>query len=288
MKIKVNTLLILLLTWAFGLAQAQKKTETTPKTDEDLLKEYATAFVEAYSKFTKTKDKQSVLKFMSGKVSAMLVNSNLQGTLHPFTSNYEGFVEYLDKLLAAEDMHLEYKLTKIARVAIVGEVGTVIYDAEYKIEKEKALWSKGFETVYLVFKKDKELGVWQIVHYTTLTMEDEKQRGDCFCEFFMSDKQNFMTKTLLPSGKSYDSKLNNFVFTQEGEKNIVNVDGKTFEWRDKKEVYGRRISLNPNPKKPEPIEILGMADKIPDVIAVILRQGLYYKNCSNLKIRKKK
>ncbi len=267
MKIYLAILILSSLVGIFN-ATAQNKGE------EENLKNTAQAFVETYGKFTQNKDKQSVLNFMSEKVTAMLVNTNIQGTVQPFTGDYAGLVEYMDKLLSVDDVMLQYKLTKIARVAIVGEIGTVLYDAEYKIEKDGNYWSKGFETVYLVFKKEK--GNWKIIHYTTLTMEDEKLRGDCYCEFFVSSAKGYIARTIIPSGKNYDAKLNTFLFNE----TLITVDGKEYEWRDKKEVHLKGgTTANEG--------LLGDAKTEEEAIAVVLKQVIYTANCAEIKIRKK-
>jgi ketosteroid isomerase-like protein len=265
---KTSVYLAVYLILGISLAFAQGKNE------EGNLKNIAQAFIETYGRFTQNKDKQSVLNFMSEKVTAMLVNTNIQGTVQPFTGDYAGLIAYMDKLLSVDDVTLEYKLTKIARVAVVGEIGTVLYDAEYKIEKDGNYWSKGFETVYLVFKK--ENNNWKIIHYTTLTMEDEKLRGDCYCEFFISSAKGYIARTIIPSGKNYDAKLNTFLFNE----SLITVDSKEYEWRDKKAVYVKGSSTANE-------GLLGDAKTEEEAIAVILKQAIYTANCAEIKIRKK-
>lgn len=294
MKLK-NVFLYLLLLSIFvpvaAEAQTKKKDKTQAKTiekeaaktpeqiEEETLRGIAQSFVETYTKFSQTKDKKSILDFMSEKVSAMLVNTNIQGTVQPFSSDYAGLVTYLDKLIDNEEVTLDYKLAQIARVAVVGEIGTVFYDAEYNIQRSGEYWSKGFETVYLVFKKEK--GIWKIIHYTTLTIEDEKLRGDCYCEFFTSVGKGYIARTTIPSGKSYEAKLNTFAFAD----NKVTVEGRVFEWRNRTEVYGRGANNAAGVAAEE--TLLGMAKTEEEVIAVILRENLYHSNCANIKIRKK-
>ncbi len=257
-----------------------KEAEKTPEQIEaETLRGIAQSFVETYTKFSQTKDKKSILNFMSEKVSAMLVNTNIQGTVQPFSSDYAGLVTYLDKLIDNEEVTLDYKLAEIARVAVVGEIGTVFYDAEYNIQRAGEYWSKGFETVYLVFKKEK--GIWKIIHYTTLTIEDEKLRGDCYCEFFTSAGKGYIARTTIPSGKSYEAKLNTFAFAD----NKITVDGRVFEWRNRTEVYGKAANNSAGVAAEE--MLLGMAKTEEEVIAVILKESLYHTNCANIKIRKK-
>ncbi|TAH20537.1 MAG: hypothetical protein EAZ08_05575 [Cytophagales bacterium] len=286
-----SILFILLFLASKGIAQNKKQGKATDKTveqkvektkeqeEEEELAKIAKSFVETYTKFSQTKDKKSILDFMSEKVSAMLVNTNVQGTVQPFTSDYAGLITYLDKLIDSEDVALDYTLSKIARVAVVGEIGTVFYDAEYKIQRDGSYWSKGFETVYLVFKKEK--GFWKIIHYTTLTIEDEKLRGDCYCEFFTSAGKGYIARTTIPSGKSYEAKLNTFSFVE----NIITVDGKVFEWKNKTEVYGKGAKNTTG--VPAEDSLLGVAKTEEEVIALILKASLYTTNCANIKIRKK-
>ena len=285
MKLHKFLMLIFVLLGCLGSLKAQIKPEAS-KSEEDELRGIATNFVEAYAKFTQNKDKQTVLTFFSDKVSAMLVNTNIQGTVQPFESNYAGLVEYFDRLVAAEDLHLEYKLAKIARVNIVNDIGAVFYDAEYKIEKDSMYWSKGFETVYLVFKKEKDSNnQWKIVHYTSLTIEDEKLRGDCYCEFFVSQNQNFITRTVIPSGKNYETKLNNFSIKTKDGQHQVSVEGKIFDWKDKKQLYGTG-SLSTTDSTPQE-QLIGEAKTPEEVISLVLKEVLYPQNCAEIKIRRR-
>jgi hypothetical protein len=63
------------------------------------------------------------------------------------------------------------------------------------------------------------------------------------------------------------------------------VDGKVFEWRDKKEVHGKGASTTAGTPAEE--RLLGEAKTEEEVIALILKENVFFENCANIKIRRK-
>jgi hypothetical protein len=278
--------------WHVQAAIAQpKKGTTTPSTTakkpaDSEVKKLAITFVENYGKFTQTKDKSSVLKFMHEKVTASLFNANISGRYRSFTSDYQGFDEHLTKLANAENLNLNYKLSNIVAEHLSEDIGSIVYTADYQIERDGSIWEKGIEQVALVFKK---IGnEWKIVYYNTINIEDEKLRGDCFCELFESKPGNFVTKTTVPGGRGYTEDLQNFEFSQKADGRIIRTGNTVYQWSDTGEVsYVPQRDAKSSSVAPAAVVLPGTAADREQVIMLILREVNYKEGCANIKMRRK-
>lgn len=276
-------------------AQQPKKTTGTTtasapakKSGDSELKKLTVNFVETYGKFTQTKDKSSVLKFMHEKVSASLFNANVSGRYRNFTGDYQAFDEYLTKLANAENLNLVYKLTGVVAEYASDNIGSVVYTADYQMEREGSVWEKGIEQVTLVFKKFNN--EWKIIYYATINIEDEKLRGDCFCELFESKPGNFVTKTVVPGGRGYTEDLQNFEFLQKPEGRIIRSGNQIYQWSESGElsyVPQRAPAAKPTTVTPAAITLSGTAADKEQAIMMILREVNYKESCANIKMRRK-
>ncbi|MCS7019540.1 MAG: hypothetical protein RMJ87_10635 [Cytophagales bacterium] len=275
-------------------AQQPKKSSTSPaaatpkKVVESELRKLTTTFVETYGKFTQTKDKAAVLKFMYEKVSASLFNANISGKYRVFSGDYQAFDEYLTKLANAENLNLVYKLTGIAAEYTSDDIGSVVYTADYQMEREGSVWEKGIEQVTLVFKKFGN--DWKIVYYNTINIEDEKLRGDCFCELFESKPGNFVAKTTVPGGRGYNEDLQTFEFLQKPEGRVIRSGNQVYLWAESGEIsYTPQRDAKTNPTTISPAAITlskAVADK-EQAIMLILQEVNYKESCANIKMRRK-
>jgi len=281
--------------WQAQVAIAQPKkgtttpaTSTTKKPVDSEVKKLTIAFVENYGKFTQTKDKSSVLKFMHEKVASSLFNANVSGKYRSFTSDYQGFDEYLTKLANADNFNLNYKLTGIVTEHLSEDIGigSVIYTADYQIEREGSIWEKGIEQVTLVFKKFGE--DWKIIYYNSINIEDEKLRGDCFCELFESKPGNFVTKTTVPGGRGYTEDLQNFEFLQRPEGRIIRTANQVYQWSDEGAIsYTPQRDSKASSVVPATVFLLGTAAEKEQAIILILKEVSYKESCANIKVRRK-
>ncbi|MCU0390473.1 MAG: hypothetical protein MUE81_05110 [Thermoflexibacter sp.] len=234
-------LIVIGLSYFFLVSKQSFAQVKKPATTADTLNKLTKEFVATYNNFSKTLDKESVLKYMDKSVSALLTNTNISKNVVKFKSDYKGFEEYLDKLKDAnkKSIILSYRLTSIIRTFINEDMGVVTYTADYDIQKQKKLWAKGTETVVLAFKRLKE--GWKIIHYTTTTIEDNKFVGECYCEFVELANNNFEIETMIPAGKSYEERKNKVVFEDVTEGDIrirrVKVDNKSYRWELSSELF---------------------------------------------------
>jgi hypothetical protein len=219
---------------------AQTKPTKQPPT-ADTLNRLTKEFIATYGNFSKTLNKESVLKYMDKNVSSLLTNTNISKNVVKFRSDYAGFSAYLDKLTEAtkKEILLTYTLTNIIRTYTNEDMGVVTYTADYNIQKEKKLWTKGTETVVLAFKR---LGAeWKIIHYTTTTIEDQKLVGECFCEYVENKDGSFDLITLIPAGKSYEEQKAKIIFEDFVENNTrirrVRLDEDIYNWELSSELF---------------------------------------------------
>lgn len=279
---------LLLISYAFAQTKPTKKL-TTADTLNNLTKE----FITTYGNFSKTLNKESVLKYMDKDVSSLLTNTNISKNVIKFKSDYAGFSAYLDRLVEAtkKDIILTYLLTNIIRTYINEDMGVVTYTADYNIQKEKKLWTKGTETVVLAFKRLENQ--WKIIHYTTTTIEDQKLVGECFCEFVESKDGGFEMLTLIPAGKSYEEQRAKIVF-----EDIVENGARIRRVRLEEDIYNWELSselfFNVNPKKVTTISSgtagaeqisLGKAKTKQEVIEKIILNN-FQESCQEVKSKK--
>jgi hypothetical protein len=289
-QIQFIVLIISFLTINQLFAQKGKtKTPTTTDTLNNLTRE----FISTYNNFSKTLDKESVLKYMDKNVSSLLTNTNISMNVLKFKSDYKGFEAYLDKLAdaAKRDIVLTYKLTGIIRTYINGDMGVVTYTADYNIQKEKKMWAKGNETVVLAFKYiNKE---WKIIHYTTTTIEDQKFVGECYCEFVELKDGSFETTTLIPTGKSYEEKVDKLVFEDVTEGDIrirrIRVNDKMYRWELSSELFfdapPQNATTIASATELSPTLRLGKMKTKQDVIEKIILSN-FHENCQEVKTKK--
>lgn len=297
---KLSIVFLIISILMMNQSYAQKKANgrhsavlTTADTLNNLTKEFTSTF----NNFSKTLDKGSVLKFMDKSVSALLTNTNISKNVLKFKSDYKGFEMYLDKMAdsAKNEIILTYKLIDIVRTYINEDMGVVTYTADYSLRKHKKMWTKGHETVVLAYKR---LGAeWRIIHYTTTTIEDQKLYGECSCEFVELKDGSFDTKTLIPSGKSYEEKKNEIVFEEvlEGSARIrrIKANGKIYRWDlssklfyiEQVEIKATTIDAGTAPTVE--IELATRVKTKQKVIETIMLHN-YQENCKEVKTRSNK
>ena len=216
-----SILTVALFICLFNHSFVQAKTNA----DEEVLKKYVQAFAKIYGDFGKTKNKEAVLSYMAPDVQATLVVTELNGQVKTIDSDYAGFTNHLNKIQLSEGLNINYKLINIPKVQIKGDIGVVIYEAEYQQEKSGEIWSAGRETVALTLKKFNKLD-WKIIHYTTVGFENEKYKGLCICQLEELATGKYQSQTTIPAGKSYNVVLHEFDYTPDKQDRIIVLTNK--------------------------------------------------------------
>ncbi len=307
MKILQNKLskfcFILLLIFSFSLfyssLYAQKN---STKIDEDekqkardkaaqvIIKKNLMEFADSYSKLGDTKDVKAVMEHMAKDVTSTLVTFNISDRGSVINSDYEGFLSYLTKIVRTEGLKINYSIKDVLKNDVKGAIGVIIYVVEYEIAKDKEIWSKGTETVSMVFRNEKRTGDWKIAHYSVIGTEDERIKGICSCELYKSstgvNSGNYLVKTIVPSGKNYSTLVNNFEFMyqnqggQDGER-TVRVGDITYNWTQTGDIFKQNLDGTQG-------DLIAKSHPNDEVLAImsILKYDIYSDNCTNINLKR--
>lgn len=241
-------------------------------------------FIKSYSSIQRTKDKQSVLNFISKDVKATFILFDIANNSNIKYTNIKSFESHLDDLIKSDEIELKYHVNEILREYIQTKFAVISYVVGFEIHKNGNLWSKGNETVTLTYIKTQ--GEWKIVHYTFVSIEDEKLRGSCVCEAFKGKSgEQYVTKMAIPTGRSYVTNMTDFKFTDDktGDK-IIKANKYFYRWSKAGEIWLKNYDsagVEQNETK------LGDAADRKDVVRVILGKHLYVENCVDMKLTMK-
>ena len=239
-------------------------------------------FIKAYSKVEQTKDKQSVLKYMFRDVTATLVSFDMSKNMEVRNTDLRSFESHLDELITNKEMEIKYQVSGILRTYINNNKnGVLVYTVDYEIKKSGYQWSKGTETVTLTYKKIE--GQWLIIQYSVVAIEDEKFRGACLCEVFADETGEYVSKLMIPTGRSYVSELNYFNFYEEKGERYIKADAYVYRWAKTGEIWRQPEGAEVNEVK---IGGAYSGDKR-EAMVVILGRHLYKENCAQTKLSTK-
>ena len=274
---------ILVLLWlipSMGWSQS-----VSDKTSEEQLKGYIYDFCQAYENLPSSKDKNSVLRYISKKATYAIFYFNVSNRVRQATFTYDGFNTYLDRLTQTEGMEIVYNVQDILRIYVNDEVATTAFSVNYEIKQADGFHVKGNENVTFGWKKINDL--WQVVHFTVLGTEDEKLRGTCLCEVFASRGRNYIVRTTVPAGKSYTKGFHEFdtrVVDKEAYLKL-NSDGSVFRLNPEGELWEQEGQFN-DPGSQVGIKKLGMTRDIKGAVLLIVKSHIYPDNCTNIKYAK--
>ncbi len=291
--LKFITCVIAFSIWSFSASSqdkpANKEKDDSYKAkqsaDEAELRKQFGEFINAYSNLETTKDKYAVLKHMAKEVQSTIVFFYVGGRASSIVGDYAGFSSFMDKLINTQGLEIKYEVTNVPRVYVSGEQGVVVYIVEYEVQKNGTSWSKGNETVTLTYKRMN--GEWKILQYSIVNIEDEKLRGACLCELYGDGTGDYVAKTTIPNGRTYDTDLNTFEFTKIADNRIIKAGKYVYRWDKDGTVYLREHALAGVEAK----EIkVGTGDTFnkQNIISLILHKHIYVESCTDIKITEKK
>ncbi len=246
--------------------------------DEQVLMQLTTSFVDAYQKLTETKNKQAVLQYFHPEASSNLFVFNISGKSRVSNGTVKNFDAFMDNLLRTTISVYVYELMEDPVITLMGHVATISYKVKYEIKEEDGIWVKGNELVTLALEK--LIDKWMIVHYSIIQIEDEKLKGTCICELFVGEGEDaeVVSKTVVPNGRSYSTKFDNFVF-RKVENGDVLIKSPTQTFR--RLASGQLVIMGP---EGETIE-LGIPAGKKETVLMILQQGLYKDSCARITLR---
>lgn len=267
---------VLVLLLGFGMCTTVRAQNVN--SDEEAIRGTLTAFIEAYQALTTTKNKQAVLQHFHPEATSNIFVFNISGKSRVLNSNTRGFSAYMDNLLRSPNILNTYELSGEPLIHQNGNVATATYEVNYEIKEEDGIWVKGDEVVTLAMEKEGDR--WLIVHYSIVQIEDEKLKGACLCELFVGegDEAEVVSKTTVPSGRSYSTKFDNFVFrTTEAGDWIIKSPSRTF----KRLKTGQLVEMTEDGESAE----LGIPQNKKETVLMILSEGLYTDSCARIKLK---
>ncbi len=232
-------------------------------------------FSKAYENIVNTRDKESVLKYVSKDLFSTIVKSNVVDKFGLIQSTYGDFEAYLDKILRSEGMTVQYSIKDILRSRVRGRTGVVVAEIAVQISSRGEIWNKGTEITTYTLKNFND--GWKILHFNVVSLEEEQNKGTCLTEFFSATSGNYVVKTIVPKGATYETNLNTFEFNKASGLVYINLDNETtYSWMREGPVV--QLSQGNTPEK-----TLGAAVDEMEAVLVIIEQGLYAENCTDFR-----
>lgn len=270
----------------FGQGKPAAKAPATPKkpTEEDVIKKIVSDFAKAYEGITTTSDINTVLSFASPKLRSTNISSDVSGKLSLLNGTYKDFSDYLEKMRLSDGLEISYKITSIPSVTVRQNIATAVYLVDYEFKQDGSLWSRGSETVLMTFEKIEE--EWKIVFFNFMGVEDEKLKGACLCELYVAKTGNYVAKTTVPAGKSYNTSLNTFEFRAgSGTDRIIKVEGLVYIWNGVGDIYLE--STGADSRSAASPQIIGSAiGNRDDAVTTIIQKSLFRDNCFSFNFRR--
>lgn len=267
----VPALLVFFLTiFMYHVAAAQK-----PEAEiEKFIKDYA----KAYENITKSRDKQTVLNYVSKDLFSTIIKSNVVDNFGLIQSTYADFDSYLERILRTDGMTVTYSVKDILRSKVRGKTGVVVCEIAVQVASKGEIWNKGTEITTFVLKNYKN--GWKILNFNVVNLEEEQNKGTCLTEIFKANTGNYMVKTIVPKGESYESNINNIEFNPGNGIVFISLDGENaYSW-----IKDGPITRLAEGNQPE--RVVGPAIDEYDAVLTIIKQDLYKGNCTEFKSKK--
>lgn len=241
---------------------------------ERFIKDYA----KAYENITKTRDKQSVLKYVSKDLFSTIIKSNVVDNFGLIQGSYAEFDSYLEQVLRTDGMVVNYDVKDVLRSKVRGKSGVVVCEIAVQVSSKGEIWNKGTELTTFVLKKFKS--GWKILNFNVVSLEEEQNKGTCMTEVFKASTGNYMVKTVVPKGSTYESNINNFEFNPGNGIVYISLDGEnSYSW-----LKDGPITKMAEGNKPE--KVVGSAIDEYQAVLNIIKLDLYKSNCLTFKNKK--
>jgi hypothetical protein len=240
---------------------------------ENLVRDYG----QAYENLTKSRDKESVLQYVSTDLFSTIIKSNVVDNFGLIKSTYADFDAYLDRLLLTDGLTIQYEIIKILESRVRGNSGVVICDVAVKVVSRGEVWNSGTEFTTFTLKKFPD--GWKILHFNVVSLEEEQNRGTCLTEVFKGSAGNYLVKTIVPVGATYQTNINNFVFNQASNIVYISLDGvNAYSW--KKDGSVTKLARNGEGER-----VIASASNEDDAVYTIISKDLYPNNCVDFKVK---
>lgn len=238
---------------------------------EKFIKDYA----KSYENITKSRDKQSVLQYVSKDLFSTIIKSNVVDNFGLIQSTYAEFDSYLEQIMRTDGMEVNYDVKEILRSKVRGKSGVVVCEIEVQVSSRGETWNKGTELTTFVLKNFKS--GWKILNFNVVSLEEEQNKGTCMTEVFKASSGSYMVKTVVPKGSTYESNVNNFEFNPGNGIVYISLDGEnSYSWF--KDGPITKLAQGNQPEK-----VVGPAIDEYEAVLNIVKLDLYKSNCLNFK-----
>lgn len=265
-----GSLFLILSLFIFQLGMAQR-----PEAEiETFIKDYA----KAYENITKSRDKQTVLNYVSKDLFSTIIKSNVVDNFGLIQSSYEEFDSYLEQILRTDGMVVNYAVKDILRSKVRGKTGVVVCEIGVQVASKGEVWNKGTELTTFVLKQFKS--GWKILSFNVVSLEEEQNKGTCLTEVFKAPTGNYMVKTVVPKGSTYESNINTFEFNPGSGIIFISLDGEnSYSWLRDGPIT--KLAQGNQPEK-----VIGSGIDEYEAVLNIVKLDLYKANCVNFKSKK--
>ncbi len=266
---KTLILLLVVLLFSSQLSIAQK-----PEVE---IERFVKDFTKAYENITKSRDVETVLKYVSKDLNSAILKSSVMDNFGLIQSDFSDFQYHLRQLVETDGMSITYKIKNIYRSQVRGGTGVVVCELNVEVVSRGEIWSKGSEMTTFVLKKHQ--GEWKIMQFFVVGLEEEQLKGICMIEFFESSLGDYVIKTIVPQGESYDIKLNTLEFSNGDKQIYIKANNEiTYTW----DGEGMVNRLNDEDSS---IKGIGKAEDAKNAAMVIITKDLYAENCTEFKMK---
>lgn len=259
---------------AFQTGGFSESTESTEAVLVRLVKDYA----RAYENITRTRDKQSVLQYVSKDLFSTIIKSNVVDNFGLIQSSYADFEGYLEQILRTEGMTVKYEIKEVLRSRARGKSGVVVCEVGVQVASKGEVWNKGTEITTFTLKQFKD--GWKILNFNVVALEEEQNKGTCLTEIFKARSGDYMVKTIVPQGSTYSNNVNNFEFNPGNGIIYISIDGEnSYSW-----LRDGPITKLANGNEPD--RVIGPAIDEYEAVLNIVKLDLYSANCLNFKTKR--
>ena len=270
-KKSIRTFLFFLLSvFIFQIGMAQKP--------EAEIEQYVKDYAKAYENITKSRDKLTILEFVSKDLFSTIIKSNVVDEFGLIQSSYADFDAYLEQILRTDGMEVNYEVKDVLRSKVRGRTGVVVCEIGVQVSSRGEIWNKGTELTTFVLKKYKDS--WKILSFNVVNLEEEQNKGTCLTQIFKATSGSYMVKTIIPKGETYKTNINNFEFNPGNGIIYIKLDGEnSYSWL-------RDGPLTKVAQGNQPEKVIGSAIDEYQAVLNIIKLDLYAENCLNFKTKK--
>jgi hypothetical protein len=245
----------------------------------------ARGFAQACHQARNRADAEKAAEYLAQEATVSYSQMALNGQKRSESGDWRVLVKMLERTFRDTGQVVKYDYRGVRLDDQLGNWGIVSYQADYEIFKGGLLAAKGTETVILTCRQAD--GSWVVTDVHSVSIEAERYRGACACEVFTSDPASFSSKTQAPNGKSYQTYLSEFGFTEcdrASQTFLVKTDSNVYRWHINGEVH--QLASEADCNQAPSVLFLGLATNRPDVVRLIVEKHLLQEHCSTVSLKK--